>query len=53
MMSLAEYNGKFGMPEGSYNKLFSNEPLDIPENEQHKVYSIEDKISAYKALWRL
>ncbi|HEX7715561.1 MAG TPA: FtsX-like permease family protein [Bacillota bacterium] len=50
MMPLTEYNGKFGMPEGSYNELFSNELLDIPENEQYKVYSIEDKISAIQSL---
>lgn len=50
MMPLAEYNEKFGMPEGSYNELFSNNLLDIPENEQYKVYSIEDKISAIQSL---
>ena len=50
MMPLAEYNEKFGMPEGSYNELFSNKPLDIPENEQYKMYSIEDKISAIQSL---
>lgn len=49
-MPIAEYNEKFGMPEGSYNELFSNEPLDIPENEQYKVYSIKDKISAIQSL---
>lgn len=31
-------------------ELFGNEPLDIPENEQYKVYSIEDKISAIQNL---
>ncbi|MFT4006700.1 MAG: ABC transporter permease [Lacrimispora sp.] len=50
MMPLAEYNEKFGMPEGSYNELFSNKLLDIPENEQYKVYSVEDKISAIQSL---
>lgn len=50
LMPLAEYNEKFGMPEGSYNELFCNEPLDIPENGQYKVYSIEDKISAIQSL---
>jgi putative ABC transport system permease protein len=49
-MPLTEYNEKFGIPEGSYNELFSNEQLDIPENEQYKVYSIEDKISAIQSV---
>lgn len=52
LMPLAEYNEKFGMPEGSYNELFSNELLNIPENEQYKVYSIEDKISAIQSLMK-
>ncbi len=50
LMPLAEYNEKFGMRSGSYNELFSNKLLDIPENEQYKVYSINDKISAIQSL---
>lgn len=48
-MPLSEYNEKFGRPEGSYNELFSNEPLDIPKNEQYTVLSIEDKIAAIQS----
>ncbi|MGZ7444391.1 FtsX-like permease family protein [Paenibacillus sp. TH7-28] len=49
-MPLADYNEKFGMPEGSYNELFSNERLNIPDNERYYVLSIEDKIAAVKEL---
>lgn len=48
-MPLAEYNEKFGMQSGSYNELFSNERLDIPEKEQHNILSIEDKIAEIKS----
>lgn len=48
-MPLFDYNEKFGIPEGSYNELFSNEPLDIPKNEQYTVVSIEDKIAAIQS----
>lgn len=48
-MPLAEYNEKFGMPKGSYNELFSNTLLDIPEKEHYHVLSIEDKIAAIKS----
>lgn len=48
-MPLSEYNEKFGMPKGSYNELFGNELLDISENEQYTVLSIEDKINAIQS----
>lgn len=48
MMPLAEYNKKFGFPEGSYTSLFSIERLDIPENELNRVISLDDKIAAVR-----
>lgn len=48
-MPLKEYNGTFGMPEGSYNELFSNEPLNIPKDGQYTVLSVEDKIAAIES----
>ncbi len=47
-MPLAEYNGKFGMPEGSYTGLGSNELLDIPENQPYSVVSMEEKAAAVR-----
>ncbi|TCL54748.1 putative ABC transport system permease protein [Hydrogenispora ethanolica] len=47
-MPLAEYNEKFGMPEGSYTGLGSNKLLDIPENQPYGVVSIEDKAAAVR-----
>lgn len=47
-MPLADYNEKFGMPEGSYTGLSSNELVDIPENQPYSIVSIEDKVAAVR-----
>lgn len=48
-MPLSDYNENFEMPEGSYTGAFSNELLDIPENESYSVVSLDEKLAAIKA----
>ncbi|KUO59885.1 MAG: hypothetical protein APF84_03125 [Gracilibacter sp. BRH_c7a] len=47
-MPLADYNEKFEMPEGSYTGAFSNDLLDIPENQSFSVVSLDDKLAAVR-----
>lgn len=47
-MPLADYNKKFEMPEGSYTGVFSNIPLNIPQNESFSVITLDEKIGGVK-----
>ncbi|KJS83824.1 MAG: hypothetical protein JM58_11885 [Peptococcaceae bacterium BICA1-8] len=47
-MPLKDFNQKFEMPEGSYMEAFSNELLDIPENQSYSVVSLDDKLAAVR-----
>lgn len=47
-MPLEDYNETFGMPEGSYNGAFSNVPVDIPEDAEYSVITMEEKVAAFE-----
>lgn len=49
-MPLATYNTMFDMPEGSYNGVFSNVSLNIPETETFHVVSLDEKLAGIQEL---